>query len=116
MSLVTDTLYASPGAVSQRGGSLKVCNCATCGNEIVFPTSARTGRRYPAEVSTGYRGQRFYVGANVHRCAEVMAKRQAAINTERRGTERVATIADMQARFRAGTITKAEYLAAIDSL
>jgi len=68
MTTTQPTEYASQGGVRQHGGSLPIRHCSTCGDEIVFPTSTRTGRRYPVSVSRGYKGQRFYIGANVHRC------------------------------------------------
>lgn len=68
---MTTTEYASPGAQAhQRGGLLAITRCRSCGAEIVFATSKRTGKRYPVSVSHGYKGQRFYMGHNVHRCSE----------------------------------------------
>lgn len=61
-----DGAYASTGAVRQHGGSLPIYVCNTCGREVVWATSSKTGRKYLANVSHGYLGQRFYVAASVH--------------------------------------------------
>lgn len=63
-----DGMYASQGAVRQHEGSLPIYVCNDCGREVVWATSSKTGRKYLANVSTGYLGQRFYIGASVHRC------------------------------------------------
>lgn len=68
MTTSQTTEFASPGAVHAQGEPLPIRRCNTCSQEIVFCTSKRTGRRYPVSVSHGYKGQRFYIGANVHRC------------------------------------------------
>lgn len=70
-ALVVDgeRITAGVGAVRQGGGRLGVCLCNACGREVVWATSARTGRKYLANVSRGYLDQRFYVGADLHKCA-----------------------------------------------
>lgn len=62
--------FASPGAVNQHGGSLPLYRCNTCKREVVWAESKRTGRRYLVNASEGYHGQRFYVGADIHRCGD----------------------------------------------
>lgn len=69
--------YASVGAVAQRGGSLPVYICNTCGSEVAWATSSRTGRKYLANVRRGQAGQRYYIAASVHDCAPVLAAVQA---------------------------------------
>jgi hypothetical protein len=77
--------HASQGGVRQNGGTLPIYECRRCaeagypGEQIVWPTSKRTSKRYPVDVSRGYHGQRFYMGHNVHKCDEVQARRAAAI-------------------------------------
>ena len=66
--------YVSPGAVAQ-DGSLKLMQCNNCGAEVVWATSARTGRRYLVNVSRGYLDQRFYNKRNAHRCPDLDARR-----------------------------------------
>lgn len=58
--------FASEGAVRQNGGSLPIYVCNECGADVVWATSKRTGRKYLANISHGYNGARFYIGANVH--------------------------------------------------
>jgi hypothetical protein len=72
-----DFVYAGQGAVRQTAGTLKVYVCNACGTEVVWAESKRTGRRYLVNVSKGYLGQRYYVGANVHKCEEILARRAA---------------------------------------
>lgn len=69
--------YATGGAVNQ-DGDLPIYDCTTCGNEVVWATSNRTGRRYLVNVSRGEQGRRFYMKHNVHDCARIMADREAA--------------------------------------
>ena len=71
--------FASEGAVRQNGGTLPVYVCNTCGHEVVWCESKRTGRPYLVSVTRGYHDQRFYMGHNVHPrdCGE---RRQAAID------------------------------------
>jgi hypothetical protein len=75
--------YASVGAVRQHDASLPVFACSTCGNEIAFPTSKRTGRKYAVNVRRNYRDARFYMGHDIHKCAEVMAQRERDAKSER---------------------------------
>jgi hypothetical protein len=63
---MTSLGFASPGAVRQHGNNLPIRECARCGDQIVWVTSSRTGRRYPANVRTGYLDQRFYIGSDLH--------------------------------------------------
>lgn len=58
--------FAGVGAVRQSSGSLPIYICNECGADVVWAESKRTGRKYLVTVSVGYKGQRFYVGANVH--------------------------------------------------
>lgn len=58
---------ASTGAVAQNGGSLPIYICNTCDREVVWATSAQTGRKYLVNVSRGHLGQRLYIGSNIHR-------------------------------------------------
>ena len=91
------TIYASGGAQSQ-DGMLPIRNCKTCGNEIVFAKSLRTGKFYAVNISRGYHGQRFYVKANAHKCAEVMAQREADTAAYERGEAAIALVSAYQAR------------------
>lgn len=59
--------YAHGGAV-QQDGPLAICLCKTCGREIVFATSKRTGKKYPVCVSYGRRNQAMYVKCDIHKC------------------------------------------------
>jgi hypothetical protein len=61
-------MYAGPGAVRQHEGKLPIYVCNDCGREVVWATSAKTGRKYLANISHGAQGARFYIGANVHEC------------------------------------------------
>ena len=72
--------YASQGAVRQNGGSLPIYRCGDCGADVVWVTSARTGREYLANVFSGYHRQRYYIGASLHgkECAERVAEYDAA--------------------------------------
>lgn len=60
-------IYVGGGAVAQ-DGSLKLYTCNTCHHEVVWATSARTGRVYLVNVRRGYLDQRYYVKASAHRC------------------------------------------------
>jgi DNA-directed RNA polymerase subunit RPC12/RpoP len=85
--------YASQGAVRQHGGQLPVYACTTCGNELCFPTSKRTGRKYAVNVRRSYHDARYYMGNDVHDCKRVMADRaswharQAAVQARDWGAE-----------------------------
>jgi len=76
-----DGAYASTGAVRQHGGSLPIYVCNTCGREVVWATSTRTGRKYLANVAHGYLDQRYYVAASVHgtTCETEMRRRAEAL-------------------------------------
>ncbi len=110
--------YASPGAVRQHGGSLPIRRCGTCGQDVVWCTSKKTGRKYLVNVSRGYLDQRFYVGSDFHDCAKRLAEIEA-VNAKVEVTEskRVAmewleaqrTVLEELAD--AGAITREQYLA-----
>lgn len=108
--------YASQGAVNQNGGSLPVSTCKRCGNEVVWVTSKRTGKRYLVNVSIGYRDQRFYMGHNIHRCDEILAAREQAAAEEQRRGDLLAEVAEQQRAYKAGEITRDQYLVWIDKL
>lgn len=58
--------WATTGAVNQHGGSLRVYICNSCGDEVVWVESKRTGRHYLCNVRRGYHSQRFYIGSDIH--------------------------------------------------
>lgn len=58
--------FASPGAVNQKGGTLPVYECNTCGSEVVWVHSAKTGRPYLVNVRRGNVDNRYYVGSEIH--------------------------------------------------
>jgi hypothetical protein len=99
--------YASQGGVRQHGGSLPVVECQRCleaghgGVLIVWATSKRTGKAYPCNVSHGYKGQRFYMGHDLHRCEDVA--RVAQLNEQARvdREERLTGLAEAQRRLAA---------------
>lgn len=64
-----DGVWANGGAVAQHDGKLPIYICNDCGREVVWATSARTGRKYLANISRGANGFRFYIGANIHQCS-----------------------------------------------
>ena len=65
-----DGAFASTGAVSQTGGSLPIYVCNECNRDVVWAESQRTGKKYLANVFRGYRDQRFYVAARLHKCTD----------------------------------------------
>lgn len=69
--------FAGVGAVRQVGGSLQVYRCNTCLREVVWAESKRTGRKYLCNVRVGAVGQRYYIGAEFHDCAKIMADDKA---------------------------------------
>lgn len=69
--------YATGGAVNQQGHR-PVRACGTCGREVVWLESKKTGRRYLANVSRGYLDQRFYVGRDIHRCQDQIERDRLA--------------------------------------
>lgn len=71
--------WVSGGAVAQ-DGKLKLMVCNTCGGEVVWATSIRTGRKYRVDVSKGESGCRYYAKRNAHDCA----RRLAAVEQARR--------------------------------
>lgn len=64
-----DGIWATGGAVNQHDGKLPIYVCNACGMDVVWATSKRTGRKYLVNISHGANGFRFYIGANIHRCA-----------------------------------------------
>lgn len=104
--------YASPGAVRQHGGTLPIHTCDTCGAEVVWAESRRSGRRYLANVSRGYHGQRFYVGADLHDCAAVIAHRDALDDRLTKGARIAELTAQAQEAMSRGD--KAEALRLVD--
>lgn len=75
-------IYATGGAVTQ-DGKLKIYSCNTCGQQVVWATSSRTGRMYLVNISHGALGQRFYMKHLTHNCAAHQAYTQsltAALN------------------------------------
>jgi hypothetical protein len=70
----TQTEYATGGANAQ-DGALPIRTCKNCQSDIVWVTSARTGKCYPVNISYGRSNQRFYVKTNFHKCDEVIAAR-----------------------------------------
>lgn len=76
-----DHAYASVGAVHQTGGSLPIYVCNTCGRDVVWAESHKTGRKYLANVHHGYMGARFYIAASLHgpTCDAEMARREQAL-------------------------------------
>lgn len=110
-------VWVGEGAVAQ-DGNLKLYRCTTCGDEVVWATSSRTGRHYLVNVSRGYNDQRFYVKRNAHDCEARVAERDAAIAADRYDDEVHAwtdRMAEAQARFRAGEITRDELLAVVEA-
>ena len=86
--------YCGEGAVRQ-DGDLPIYDCLTCGAEVVWATSRKTGRKYLVNVSVGESGRRFYMKQNVHRCADKLAldaEYQASIDRDRASQ----TIADYE--------------------
>lgn len=57
--------FAGEGAQRQ-DGSLPIYICNTCGKEVVWAESRRTGRKYLVSVQRGYKGQRFYAKSAPH--------------------------------------------------
>lgn len=104
--------WVGEGAQRQ-DGSLKLYRCTTCGAEVVWATSTRTGRPYLVNVSRGYHDQRFYAKRNAHRCEDVQAMHAefAAAEAEREeGARAVAAMHAAKARYEAGEITREECL------
>jgi hypothetical protein len=114
--------YASPGAVSQHGGSLPIRICNSCGKEVVWVESARTGRPYLVTVLYGYNDQRYYRGDHVHPrdCGEQKAQRiaeLAAADEWRRIAPAVADVSLLMVdALRRGEISDGTFLEALDTL
>lgn len=60
--------FASEGAVRQQG-SKPIYDCTTCGREVVWLESKKTGRKYLVNVSQGSSGMRYYVSSDFHNCS-----------------------------------------------
>lgn len=112
--------FAGMGAQRQAGGRLPVYECSTCGREVVWATSKRTGRRYLAEVQRGQADQRFYIGANVHTdeaCARRIAERDefsAEVLRREVGARVHECMKAAQRLHNSGAITTDEYLGLLD--
>jgi hypothetical protein len=59
--------FAGDGAVAQQGPK-PIYDCTTCGREVVWLESKKTGRHYLVNVSKGASGTRYYVSADLHKC------------------------------------------------
>lgn len=68
--------FAGPGSVGAQGAPLPIYICSLCSRDVVWVESKRTGRHYLVTVSTGRAGQRYYIGANVHKCEDAEAKQR----------------------------------------
>jgi len=70
MTTTTNTTrYASSGAVNQNGGTLPIRKCKTCGHEIVWCESRKTGKSYPVDVRYSRSGRApYYMGNDIHKC------------------------------------------------
>lgn len=115
-----DQGFASTGAVRQNGGSLPIYICNTCGGEVVWCESKRTGRKYLANVRHGHLGQRYYIAANVHGdCADLIEREAAyAARNDANQAALTAFLADLRAlraQVTAGTLTEAEYATAAEA-
>lgn len=73
-----DGAYAGTGAVRQHDGKLPIYICNTCGREVVWATSSKTGRKYLANISRGHLDQRFYIAASLHDCGPELRRREQA--------------------------------------
>jgi hypothetical protein len=73
-----DGAYAGTGAVRQHDGTLPIYICNTCGREVVWATSAKTGRKYLANIARGHLDQRFYIAASLHDCGPELRRREEA--------------------------------------
>lgn len=106
-------MSVGPGASTQ-DGTLPLYECTTCGREVVWATSTRTGRKYLADV---YQGQvvRYYVKRSPHKCQDHLAPRARnelhdfAMDWNRATVKTSRAIA---AGLKAGAITEAEATAA----
>ncbi len=103
--------YAGEGGVRQHGGSLPVYVCNTCGSEVVWAESKRTGRKYLVNVSYGQKGQRFYMGHNVHPSDCTLADREReAVLTYSRNV--AAAFRDLLNAYRAGELDRDTFVEA----
>jgi hypothetical protein len=59
--------FVGEGAVRQ-DGTLPMYVCNTCNGEVVWATSARTGRKYLVNVRRGHLDQSFYMKHDTHTC------------------------------------------------
>lgn len=117
-----DGLHVSMGGVRQNGGLLPLYTCNACGAEVVWATSNRTGRKYLVTVGRNYNGARYYRGDNIHprNCGEVRAAAVAeeiAKQDARKARAAMVlqkSIAASQRLYKAGTITKDQYMADLE--
>jgi hypothetical protein len=63
------------GVRGHSGGDTNLYVCNTCQSEVVWATSARTGRRYLCNVRRSYNDGRFFQGNDLHNCNEVITER-----------------------------------------
>ena len=64
--------HSATGGAVRQDGPLPIYICNACGNDVVWATSTKTGRKYLANVYRGYLNQRYYVKRSAHQCpAEV---------------------------------------------
>jgi hypothetical protein len=63
------------GVRGHSGGDTNLYICNTCQSEVVWATSARTGRRYLCNVRRSYNDGRFFMGNDLHNCNEVITER-----------------------------------------
>lgn len=114
--------FASEGAVKQ-DGSLKIYTCNTCGREVVWAKSSRTGRFYLVNVSHGRSGARFYIKKDAHDCAKVQAERAEFVDFQTQAArvadwqaEMFAKLNDLAEKRDSGELTIEEFKAAVDAL
>jgi hypothetical protein len=63
--------FVGPGGVRQHGGTLALYRCNTCGDDVVWAESRRTGQKYLANVSgNSATGSRYYIAASLHDCGK----------------------------------------------
>ena len=112
-----DNGFASVGAVRQSGGSLPIYICNTCGREVVWCESKRTGRKYLANVRSGHLGQRYYIAANVHGDCAGLVEQEAAYAARHDANQAalgalLADLRSMRKQVEAGEMTEDAYAAA----
>ena len=70
--------YADGGANTQ-DGKLPIYDCTTCGAEVVWATSNRTGNKYLVNIRTGASGARFYMKHDIHTCQPANSPEDVAL-------------------------------------